>query len=302
MKKIQIKQVDAFTKTPLKGNPAGIVLNAEGLTDEEMQLIAREMNLSETAFIMKSQTADFKVRFFTPVAEVDLCGHATIGTFYALAEENRIKLDVDYIVVTQETRAGILPVEIYSINGILQKIMMTQAKPQFRDISISPEEVAYILNIPSEQICRDFPLEMAYTGLWHLMVPIKNIEFVRSMNPNMKKLREMNLEYGIITTHVFCFETQEDDAQVHTRSFAPAVNVEEDPATGTANGALGAYLVKNKIFKPENGVLKITAEQGYEINRDSKIFVEVYTTEEEIEKVKVGGIAVTSLDGTLYLP
>ena len=144
-KQIRIKQVDAFTTIPLSGNPAGVVTNADELDDVYMQRIAREMNLSETAFVQNSGVADFRLRFFTPKCEIDLCGHATIGAIYALIEEGRIPLRSDHTLVHQETKAGILPIEIYSNNNIVQNIMMTQAIPQFKDLGVDNREISDIL-------------------------------------------------------------------------------------------------------------------------------------------------------------
>jgi trans-2,3-dihydro-3-hydroxyanthranilate isomerase len=268
--KIIVKQVDAFTDTPLFGNPAGVVIDANGMNEELMQAMAREVNVSETAFVLDSDVADFKVRFLTPSGEVDLCGHATIGTFFALVEVGRITLDSDCVTVHQETRAGILPVDIYSIAGRLEKIMMTQASPRFRDFTSHEEEVAGILRIPEPQIrATSCPIELAYTGLWHLIVPVQGLEYVQEMKPDRGKLLDFSRKHAFDTVHLFTLETVESESSVHTRDFAPvyADTVVEDPATGTASGALGAYLVKNGIMEPEDNLLALVSEQGYEIGR-----------------------------------
>ena len=304
MEKIIVKQVDAFTDTPLLGNPAGVVIDANGMNEELMQAIAREVNVSETAFVLDSDVADFKVRFFTPSGEVDLCGHATIGTFFALVEVGRINLDSDCVTVHQETKAGILPVDIYSADGRLTKIIMTQASPRFRDFVSHEDEVAGILGIPGPQIRgTSFPIELAYTGLWHLIVPVQGLKYVQEMKPDREKLLDFSHEHAFDTVHVFTLETVESRSSVHTRDFAPvyADAVVEDPATGTASGALGAYLVRNGIMEPEDNLLALVSEQGYEIGRDSRIDIEIVLESGNIDKVKVGGKAVTSLDGTMYL-
>jgi len=151
---VRVKQVDAFTKIPFGGNPAGVVTEADVLDDELKQKIAREMNLSETAFVSKSDVADFKVQFFTPKSEVDLCGHATIGTFSALYEEGR--LDTNKTVYYQETKAGVLPVELMEINGE-NIFMMTQVVPKFEEVRADREEIAKLFGLEKQDLT-DLPV------------------------------------------------------------------------------------------------------------------------------------------------
>ncbi|MFQ6050283.1 MAG: PhzF family phenazine biosynthesis protein [Candidatus Hydrothermarchaeota archaeon] len=300
MKKIKIKQVDAFTRYPFGGNPAGVVIDAKDLNEYDMQNIAKEMNLSETAFVFDPDDpkADFKVRFFTPKNEVDLCGHATIATFHALVEEGKIELEGFKVILKQETRAGVLPVEISLKKGMIN-IMMTQTIPKFRDANVERKEVAQALRIEEKYISEDPPMEIVSTGLWHLIVPIKNLKALEKVDPDFSKLSKINNELGAETTHLFTFETLNPDSTVHTRDFAPLVGVNEDPATGTGNGALGAYLAKHRLIEIKEPVTEIIAEQGFEIKRPSEIFVEINTENEEIRDVKVGGFAVTVLNGEI---
>ena len=140
MRKIEIKQIDAFTESPFQGNPAGVVLRAEGLTSRQMQKIAKEMNLSETAFVVKRRNQQFfGVRFFTPEREVDLCGHATIATFYALSETGEIQPSTPYAEVLQETKAGLLPVRIFFKQKHPRMILMGQAAPLFQNARVRPK-------------------------------------------------------------------------------------------------------------------------------------------------------------------
>ncbi len=286
MKKIKIKGVDAFTSIPFCGNPAGVVLDADDLTDEEMQLIAREMNYSETAFIMKSEVADFKVRFFSPKREVDLCGHVTIAAFSILAREGRILNEV----TRQETKAGILPVHIRD-----KIIMMTQAKPVFKKVDVDKEVIASALGIPMMDINRNLPIEAVSTGLFSLLVPIRKIEIVREMNPNFAKVEKICKKFGVGSIFVFTFETIEPECMVHARCFAPLYGINEDPVTGTASGALGAYLVKHKS-SPTSLIL----EQGYEVGRPGKVFIEIDTKNGKIEEVMVGGRAIEVFSGEIF--
>lgn len=287
-KKIKIKGVDAFTSIPFCGNPAGVVLDADDLTDEEMQLIAREMNYSETAFIMKSKVADFKVRFFSPKREVDLCGHVTIAAFSILAREGRILNEV----TRQETKAGILPVHIRN-----KIIMMTQAKPVFKKVDVDKEVIASALGIQSTEINRNLPMEVVSTGLFSLLVPIQKIKIVQEMNPNFAKVERICKKLGVGSIFVFTFETIEPECMVHARCFAPLYGINEDPVTGTASGALGAYLVKHKS-SPTSLIL----EQGYEVGRPGKVLVEIAKNMKDgkIEEVMVGGRAIEVFSGEIF--
>lgn len=299
---LRILQVDAFTDVPFKGNPAGVVTDARGLSDELMQSIANEMNVSETAFVLESEDADFRLRYFTPYEEVDLCGHATIGSVFAMAEEGAIALTGDLVTVHLETNVGVLPVDIESEAGKVETVIMTQDRPRFRRCETGAEEIANILGIPYGQIAGcACPVGIAYTGLWHLLVPVDDIAFVREMEPDFRRLGSLNRDLGVDTTHVFTFLAEETGSDLHARDFAPAGGIDEDPATGTANGALGAFLVENRVAEISAGAAELTIEQGYEIGRESRVKVEVLCEEDSPAVVRVGGSAVISLKGSILL-
>lgn len=311
---IRIKQVDAFTDIAFGGNPAGVVTDATGLTEEQMQRVAGEMNLSETAFVTPSSdaAADFDVRFFTPKSEVDLCGHATIATFITLAEEGRIHpvSGQTKVTVRQRTKAGILAVEVETAGGRPERVMMTQAIPQFKRATVERRQVAAILGLSENQIQADWPLELAYTGLWHLMVPVVSAQAVDAAQPNLTKLAELNHADGVHTTHLIA-PSDREGSLVYTRDFAPAVGIPEDPATGTGSGAMGAYLIKNGLLNElssqaqwsrQDGnrqVVRFVSLQGYAINRPSQITIEVTSDQGCPIQVKVGGRAVCMLDGKM---
>lgn len=311
---IRIKQVDAFTGIPFGGNPAGVVTDARGLTREQMQRVAREMNLSETAFVTPSPDADadFDVLFFTPSNEVDLCGHATIATFFTLAEEGFIKpsLGETSAMIKQRTKAGVLAVEVEFSKGLPERVMMTQATPKFRPTTVSRQEIAAALGLPEDQLRADWPMELAYTGLWHLMVPVTSAQAIDAARPNLPKIAELNHAQGVHTTHLIA-PSEREGSLVYTRDFAPAVGISEDPATGTGSGAMGAYLAKHglldtpdaaELYQLRDGELQITrfvSLQGYAINRPSQITIEVTTDRGIPVQVKVGGSSVCMLDGRM---
>ncbi len=307
MREIDIYQVDAFTDVLFGGNPAGVVPDAAGLCDDVMQKIAREMNLSETAFVLGaggSGRADFDVRFFTPLSEVNLCGHATIGAFWLLAELGMISGKSGDVRVTQETKAGVLPVDIeFGCEGVPSRVMMTQnvpsvvAEPTYEEIV----ELEKILGAPQGSITgfdRARP-QVVSTGLPDLITPVTSREALLSMRPNMADLTDFCNDRRIISVHCFSLETIHPASTVHCRDFSPAVGVSEESATGTASGATGGYLILNGLIEALGPVTRIVCEQGHILRRPSTIHVEVSVEGGKVTGVRVGGSAVSVIKGRI---
>ena len=286
MREIKIKQVDAFTAMPLEGNPAGVVTRADGISDHEMQAIAREMNCSETAFVLPSTQARIRLRYFTPAQEVDLCGHATIAALHALQEEG---LAAGPLLA--ETRVGVLDLEA----GQDGMHWMRQDTPRLRAWDEDVQDVLELLGLAPEDLDPKIPLGLAYTGLWALLVPLRDLQALRAARPDAGALAVHNKRRGIVSTHLFCGETELPGSTLHARDFSPAAGVAEDPHTGTASGALGAYLVAQGAIAPGRHVF----EQGWTVGRPGRIHVEVAPG---AAWVRVGGEAVTVLTGSLLLP
>ncbi len=291
---IRIKQVDAFTTHPFGGNPAGVVTDAAGLSPQLMQNIAREMNLSETAFVTSSPVADFRVRFFTPRAEVDLCGHATIGTFAALWDEG--KLDRSRTVFHQETKAGVLPVAVSETDG-RAVFTLTQATPRFEPLPISNGEVAAMLGLTEDDLLAP-PAEKVTTGLWWLIFGVKELEILRQAKPDLRLIEQMSREYGFCGISPFCLGAIDPRYDYHLRSIAPFLGVTEDPVCGTGNGCVASYLVRHHLLGEGNRFHWI-GEQGQEVDRPGCAYVTVQKSGEAITAVSVGGTAVTVLEGTI---
>lgn len=306
VRRVAVRQVDAFTAEPFSGNPAGVVADAVGLAEVEMQRIAAEMNLSETAFVLPPAVAgaDVRLRFFTPRQEVDLCGHATIAACYVLAQEGRVPGGM----IRCETRAGVLPVEVRWSGGAVSAVIMGQAPPRFRPFAGPLGEVAAALGVPAEEIeAAGIPVGIASTGLWHLLVPLRRLDTLMSLAPDQRRLLALNRELGVHTTHVFTLETVDRSATAHARAFGPAVGVAEDPQTGTASGALGAHLVASGVVTPAGGLVRMIMEQGHGLGRPGRIMVEVEAVPApaggaEPVAVRVGGPAVTVMEGFFLLP
>ncbi len=279
---VLVKKINTFTDSDDGGNPAGLVLNSPELTDKQMAFITRTLKVSETAFVFPSKRADIKNIFFTPEVEVELCGHATIATFYTMAKLGHITGNKK-VTMTQETKAGVLPVEIYfSSDGTVEKVMMHQAKPILKDIYLDIPEIADSLKISPEDIDDSLPKQIVSTGLFTLPICIKSFDILKNINPDFEKIKQLCNKIGVGSYHLFTFDTLESDSVYHARVFCPIYGVNEDPVTGTANGAVCAYLTKNKIVKEK----KLKCEQGDIIGRPGRIYVEI-----EGDIVKVGGIA-----------
>ena len=279
---IRVKKVNGFTELPDGGNPAGVLLNSPPLTEKQMIFITRELKVSETAFVSTSKKADYKTRFFSPNGEVDLCGHGTIAAFYTMALQGDFNSD-GKIVVTQETKAGILPVEIeFTKFKKIDKVMMYQSKPILRGVDIDTHILADSLNISNEEIDDSLPQQIVSTGLFTLPICIKSLETLRNIKPDFRKIENICTKIGAGSFHLFCFETIGKESLYHARNFAPIYGINEDPTTGTANGAVCSYLTKNNITKDGSFI----CEQGDVIGRPGRVFVEINR-----DTVRVGGKA-----------
>lgn len=296
---IIIYQVDAFSDNPFEGNPAGVVPDAIGLNEFDMQKIANEMNLSETAFVMKKDSTTYEVRFFTPRCEVELCGHATIAAFYVLAQKGYINsIDDGKIIVKQVTKAGELPVEIYFKDGNVEKVLMYQGEPRSLGELSDAKEIAEIIGIEIEDIGITDKIinpEIISTGLPDIIIPVKNRNILDNLNVDFKLLEEYSKRMKVTGIHVFCLDEFTKN-EVYCRNFAPAVGINEEAATGTANGALAFYLEKNKLLDCD----EIIAKQGQYLNRPSNIYCKLVRSEGKYH-IKVGGKANLVLQGVISI-
>jgi len=280
--KIKVKKVNAFTDSVNGGNPAGVLLNSPIISDKQMAYITKTLKVSETAFVFPSNVADFKLRFFTPKIEVDLCGHATIATFFTMALENFFPEKINKIL-TQETKAGILPINIdFTDDGSVGRVMMTQGKPIIKDIQLDISKIADSLKISKKEIDENLPKQIVSTGLFTLPICIKSFDVLKKIKPDFEKIKNICDELHIGSFHLFTFETIENASVYHARNFAPIYGVNEDPVTGTANGAVCYYLLKNRVIQENN----LLCEQGDIVGRPGRVFVEINKN-----TVKVGGRA-----------
>jgi PhzF family phenazine biosynthesis protein len=250
--------VNAFTANEEGGNPAGVVLNADDLSDVQMLSIAAEVGFSETAFLSQSEIANYRIRFFTTTEEVELCGHATIASWSLLNDLNRVS-DGTY---TQETKAGLLSVEIMGSLTYMQ-----QAQPEFSEV-LSISRVAPMLGIGENSFSNQLKPQIVSTGLRDLIVIVNDEDALNGIKPDFNGIKHMSREYKITGLHVATI-LQDMPSFAAARNFAPLVGIDEEAATGTSNGALLCYLKHQKVL-PHNQEYRI--EQGKTMNRMSYIF------------------------------
>ena len=282
--------VDAFTADPLAGNAAGVVPDAEDLSADRMGAVAAELSVSETAFVLPADDADRRLRYFSPTREVDLCGHATIAAHAHLHEAGAI----DPGEHTVETNVGVLDVEV-DPDGVVR---MTQNRPTVRRVDVGYDRLGDALGIDPaalRDVGADLPTAVASTGLAFLMVPVNFLTHLSGAAPDDAALEALAGEYDAAGVYAFTFDTLNGDSTLHARAFAPSLGIPEDPATGTAAGACGAYLREVGAFDGEFPDT-VVVEQGHFVDRPGRIRVQVGA------EVQVGGRAVTSLDGRLAVP
>jgi len=305
-------QFDVFTDRKFCGNPLAVFPEAEGITDDQMMKIAREMNLSETVFVLKPESDEVlrRLRIFTPMREIPFAGHPIVGTWTALALEGVVPLPDGgngWKRIFHEVGIGILPVDIEFENGKPVQVVMTQGTFQIiKEIDDAHEqaEVARALGIAREDLDESLPIQVITTGLSCLAVPIRSLADLRDIRVDATLLADIYTRHGGTGCHAFARETMEVGAsRAHARFFAPADNIPEDPATGSACGALGGYLVHHGglSLEPEDGRYKFVIEQGDFIHRPSRINLDVKGQPGKVEEVKVGGQAVLVARGEVFV-
>jgi trans-2,3-dihydro-3-hydroxyanthranilate isomerase len=305
LKEYRFIQVDVFTAKPFGGNPLAVFPEAEGLTTEEMQCLAQEMNLSETTFVLLPQApeADFKVRIFTPAAELPFAGHPVVGTHWVLAHLGRVELHEPVTQVRFELGVGVLPADLHVAGDQVKRVVMTQDHPTFHAVLDDVTELAKGLGLPSEAIIETgLPVQVVSTGLPQMMVPVCSLAEVQALDAGQLNVAALHQACRVVGTEcamVFTFETERPEATVHVRMFAPLLGVPEDPATGSANGALGAYLVHHHAVPVTEPTTHILSEQGSELGRPSTLYIEVDSVGDEITAVRVGGQVVPVAEGVV---
>jgi trans-2,3-dihydro-3-hydroxyanthranilate isomerase len=285
-------QVDAFTDKPLGGNPCAILFDADSLDEESMLAIAREMNLSETSYVINSEKADFGARYFTPGGEIPLAGHPTIATVQALVESGRLSLTGELTEITLELQAGLIPVEIVAKEGKIQRITMTQNRPLFL-AEYSPEEVMPVLGLTTDDLLPTTIIQTVSTGTPQLMVPVQNLDALARIQIDIRAFSALHTKGDFFSLHIFCLGGFTSNGDTFARHFAPPPDIFEDPFTGSATGGMAAYLWRYGLIESR----RFIAEQGHWLKRPGLAFVEIQGSRDDIEGVRVGGQAVVVMRG-----
>ena len=295
MDKLTFYIVDVFAEEKYTGNQLAVVRDAGALSDEQMLRITREMNYSETTFILSDEqnNGGYDVRIFTPGSEVPFAGHPTLGTAYIIQKEI-IKQSVEKIILN--LKVGQIPVTFHDATHGQKILWMKQVEPDFAEI-LEPESVAEVLGINVKDIDERFPIQEVSTGLYAMIVPLKSLDILKNIRVNKDKYFELVNNSTAKVILVFCPETYLRQNNLNVRVFCDYYGVPEDPATGSANGCLAGYLVKHRYFGEER--IDIRVEQGYEIGRPSLLYLKARDKDGKID-VNVGGKVVMVAEGRLY--
>lgn len=293
MKSYEFMHVDAFTTRALGGNPCAVVFDAHELDDATMLALAREMNLSETAFVIPSDVADFGARYFTPDAEIPMAGHPTIATVHSLVESGRLNLSGDVTPISLELRVGPISIDIHA--GEPMRIVMSQKAPEFLR-TYDPAIALPAFGLAADDVLPGVPIQTVSTGTPQLMAPLRGLDALKPALVHVKSYLELKDAGDFFGAHLFCLEGATKAGDTFARHFVPP-GIPEDPFTGSATGGMAAYLWRYDLLSKPNFV----AEQGHWMNRPGEASVEVIGPRENIETVKVGGSAVTVVRGELVL-
>ena len=284
--------LDVFAISKYTGNQLAVFPDARDLTTDQMQNIAKELNFSETTFILADQPENngYPVRIFTPSHELPFAGHPTIGTAFII-QQKIIQQPVSRINLNLQV--GQIPVDISYQEGAIDLLWMAQRPPAFYE-SFEPEEIAEVLNINVDDVDERFPIQSVSTGMAFIIVPLKTQQALKSCRIDQQKYQDIIQNIGAKAILVFCPETHESENDLCVRVFADYLGIPEDPATGSANGCLAAYLVQYDYFSQPSINLKV--EQGYEINRPSLLLLKA-RKDQILIQVFVGGRAIMVAQG-----
>jgi trans-2,3-dihydro-3-hydroxyanthranilate isomerase len=292
MKQLYYSLVDVFTTRPFGGNQLAVFHDAHGLPTETMQALAKELNLSECAFVLPTSAAtyDYRVRFFTPAVELPMAGHPTIGTAFVLAHKGMIQLNEPETTITFEEGIGAVPVTVSTQHGRPDLIQMRQPLPTFGPEFEDREAIAHLLSLDTALLDAALPLEVVSCGVPFLFVPVKSLEAMRAIRFRLDVWERVLRDFA--APHVFAFtrEVELPGSTVHGRMFAPAMGIAEDPATGAATGPLGSYLVRHGLTRSAGrGSIELLSEQGLEMGRPSQVQMKIALDGQRISGVAIGG-------------
>ena len=299
--KLPYHLLDVFTNRRFGGNQLAVFTEPPpDLSPSVMQAIAKEMNLSEITFVLPPQNSnyDYRLRIFTPAKEMPMAGHPTVGSAFILAKLGKIGTSNGQGSVTFEEGVGPIQVTVEVDNaGIPTQALMRQPLPMFLEIRHDRDDIANMLSLKLDDLHDEAPCRVVSCGVPFLFVVVNSLANMRKINFRLDRWQKLLMGSPAENVFVTCTETQYANATVHSRMFAPALGISEDPATGAASGPLGAYLLKYALV--DNGIL--VSEQGIEMGRPSFIHIWIDRQDDEVSEVVIGGECVYLGHGTLYL-
>jgi len=292
MERLTFYIVDVFAEKKYAGNQLAVVRGAKALSGAEMQRIAKEMNYSETTFVLsdRKQDGEYDVRIFTPEKEVPFAGHPTLGTAYVIQREI-VKTPIETIVLN--LKCGQIPVTMKYKRKQVDVLWMKQMAPTFIQ-TFDSERICEVLSLNKASIDERFPIQEVSTGLPSIIVPLKTLDALKQARIARDKYFELVENTQAKTILIFCPETYNKENHLNVRVFADYYGVPEDPATGSANGCLAGYLVKHRYFGKDR--INIRVEQGYEMGRPSLLLLKAERRDGKI-RVYVGGRVVMVAKG-----
>lgn len=300
MRRVNFVQADVFSASPFGGNPVVVVLDADSLTDDEMQAIAAGMNFAETGFVLAPTTpeANARIRFFTPSTEVPFSGHLILGTAYVLMTQAGGPLEGQPRLLT-ETGLGLLPADAEVEAGKVTRVVVTEKPPVFMSPCADVAELAAALGVRTERLTQQgLPPQVVTTSLPTLIVPLPTRAEVGAVSIDAEALTHVCQTLEATAVAVFTRETLDPSHSVYVRVFAPLIGVNEDPASGSSNAALAAYLAHHGQL-PDGPTARVSAEQGYTVGRPSLVLVDVETNGDVLQ-VRVGGHVARAAEGAIY--
>lgn len=303
MRKYVYYLLDVFTSQPFGGNPLAVVPDAIGLSDREMQGIARELNISETTFVCCSDRppARFCLRIFTPIDELPFAGHPIVGTHFLLSQLDAYELVPPETRIHHEIRLGVLPVDLICPNGRIERVRMTQAPPEFLARVSDLDELGVALGLTkSDFLGKDGWPQVVSTGLPQLMVPVSDLKALEKISPNPALVRSICDRLNTRMAYVFALASFDRNAKTHAR-FISGHYPFEDPVTGSASGAMAAYLVHYGLLTGRSDPVEWIHEQGHFVNRPGRVYITVHGKKGLVERVQVAGEAVLMGKGEIWL-
>jgi len=304
MRRLHYHLVDVFTDRAFGGNPLAVVTNGRGVSDETMQTVAKEFNLSETTFVLPPDDPrhDWRVRIFTPSSELPMAGHPTVGTAFVLAREHLIPRAGRETSIIFEEGVGPVPVRVEFEHGEPSFAEMSQPLPTFGPRLDDRQALAAMLSLEESDLESDLPVEVVSCGVPFLYVPLRTLDAARRARPRVDLIERASNEHGVPPeVFVFTREVEGAGSTVHSRMFAPGLGITEDPATGAASGPLGCYLVRYGLVECDPAA-EIVSEQGIEMGRPSYIRISIERRGEEITAVRVGGQCHFMGEGFIEIP